>query len=69
MRQFCKVECSNGVILHVNKFHFNTPLGAIKCNRNNKKKHYILAIHVFAKNDKQRKFFTVELLRLAFMYY
>ena len=37
MRQFCKVECSNGVILHVNKFHFNTPLGAIKCNRNNKK--------------------------------
>ena len=37
MRQFCKVECSNGVILHVNKFHFNTPLGVIKCNRNKNK--------------------------------
>ena len=28
-----------------------------------------MAIHVFAKNDKQRKFSTVELLRLALMYY
>ena len=56
------------VILHVNKFHFNTPLGVIKCNlnKNIQKNPLHIGNTFFAK---QEKFSTVELLRLAFMYY